>query len=144
MYECSENQMQARSIPTGCFFFFLLLLNKTWANRSVVTELVFLSCCNCTRFKKRLFPRNEFYKANLKIPESSWPHGTEGNNTSHREICSFSQTHKIQIHPERQSASTAESRELSDALTGGQTASGFTEIHKKKRITFCSLKCVTQ
>lgn len=128
MYKCSKNQMQAGSTPTGSLFF--LVLNKTWANGSVVTELVFLSCYNCACFKM-LGPTNEFYKANLKIPESSWPHGTEGNNTSHREICSFSQTHKIQIHPKRQNASTAESSAFADGLTGRQTASDFTKMHKK-------------
>lgn len=123
--------MQAGCSPTG-FFFFFLLLNKTWANEECGYRARFsLSCC-CNCFKNTCFQEMNSIKANLKIPESSWPRGTEGNNTSHREIRSFSQTHKIQIQPLRgKYAQTAESSKFCDRQTHD-----FNKIHTKKKEDF--------
>ena len=107
----------------------LLLLNKTWANGSVVTELVFLSCCNCTCFKNACSPRNEFYKANLKIPESSWPHGTNREQylaQSNPLLQPNTRQHKS--NPRRRMLQLQRAAMFSDGLTGGRTASDFTKI----------------
>lgn len=46
---------------------FFSLLHKTWANRSVVTGLVFLSCCNCTCFKT-LVPKKWILQSRSQNP----------------------------------------------------------------------------
>lgn len=97
--------------------FFSFLLDKTWANRSVVTELVFLSCCNCTCFK-RLVPKKWILQSKSQNPRIllttlDW---REQHLAHKRSLL-------LQPNTQNTNASTAESSKFSDGLIGTQTAS---------------------
>lgn len=116
-WDCFQNIRVQQKSDAGWKYsqcFFPSLLNKTWANRSVVTKVVFLSCCDCTCTKmlltKKRILQSKSQNPWILLTIQYW----REQYLTQRNV----PKHKSQTHRKKQTALAAESSEFSFSQAG--------------------------